>query len=432
MNGLRQDIQRSRLLITPPCSKVLSTIAVMLMLSACQSQKPATQLKIGTLLPVTGDLAQYGSSMQDSARLLVDTVNQCGGVLGQSVELIAEDDQTEPAAGASAMTKLAEVDRVAGVVGAASSAVSSAAVDIAVRNQIVMISPSSTSPTFTERSRNGDFQGFWFRTAPPDTFQGEALAKLAQAQGLKSVAILAVNNDYGNGLIAAFIPAFESLGGTVINREKPVRYPPDASVFNSEVGAAFKDQPDAVLLIAYPETGSLIMKTAYQQGVLGKKTKVLATDGMKEPNIATTIGKNSQGQYIAVGLLGTAASAGGPGLNSLQTTYQARFKREPKIYDPNTWDAAALLVLAAESAQSPTGSAIKEKMLEVANSPGETVTDVCQALTLVRAGKSINYQGASGSVDLNNLGDVTGSYDIWTIAPDGKLQVVGAIAVTGK
>jgi len=409
----------------------LSAIAL-LFLSACQSEPVPTQLKIGTLLPVTGDLSQYGGSMQDSARLLIDTVNQCGGVVGQPVLLVAEDDQTEPAAGSSAMTKLAEVDRVAGVVGAASSAVSSAAVDIAVRNQVVMISPSSTSPTFTERSRKGDFQGFWFRTAPPDTFQGEALAKLAQAQSFKTVAILAVNNDYGNGLIASFIPAFEALGGTVVNKDNPVRYPADASVFDSEVGAAFKAEPDAVLLIAYPETGSLIVKTAYQQGVLGKRTKLLVTDGMKEPGIATTIGKNAVGQFVATGLLGTAPSAGGPGFSQFQTAYKAKFNRQPKIYDPNTWDAAALIVLAAEAAKSPTSDALKAQILEVANPPGETVTDVCQALALIRAGKSINFQGASGSTDLNPLGDVTGSYDIWTIAPTGKIETVGAIAVTGK
>ncbi len=153
---------------------------------------------------MTGDLSQYGSSMQDSARLLVNTVNACGGVLGQPVTLIAEDDQTEPAAGASAMTKLAEVDRVAGVVGAASSAVASAAIDIAVRNQVILISPSSTSPAFTERARKGEFKGFWYRTAPPDTLQGEALAKLAATQEVKSVAVLAVNNDYGNGLLQSF------------------------------------------------------------------------------------------------------------------------------------------------------------------------------------------------------------------------------------
>lgn len=429
MDEVRMQRQQSRRF--PSGRRRTGPIAIaLLFLSACQPQPTPTHLKVGTLLPITGDLSQYGGSMQDSARLLIETVNQCGGVLGKPVELVAEDDQTEPAAGASAMTKLAEVDRVAAVVGAASSAVSSAAVDIAVRNQVVMISPSSTSPTFTERSRKGDFQGFWLRTAPPDTYQGEALAKLAQAQGFQRVAILAVNNDYGNGLIASFIPAFEALGGVVVNRDRPVRYPPDASVFASEVGAAFQAKPDAVLLIAYPETGSLIVRTAYQQGLLGKRTKLFVTDGMKESDIGTAIGKNAAGEFIAAGVLGTAPNAGGAGLVQFQTAYQSRFNRSPKIYDPNTWDATALIVLAAEAAKSPTGAAIKAKIREVANPPGETVTDVCQGLSLIRAGKPINFEGASGGVDFNSFGDITGKYDIWQIEPTGTIRVIGAIAIT--
>jgi branched-chain amino acid transport system substrate-binding protein/neutral amino acid transport system substrate-binding protein len=370
--------------------------------------------------------------MQDSARSLVDKVNGCGGVMGQPVQMVAEDDQTEPGAGASAMTKLAEVDRVAGVVGAASSAVSSAAIEIAMRNQVVLISPSSTSPLFTQRARQGDFQGFWFRTAPPDTFQGEALAQLAHMQGFKSVVVLAMNNDYGNGLVSSFIPAFEALGGKVMNKQQPIRYPPDSSVFTSEVNQAFQREPDAVLLIAYPETGSLILKTAYQQGWLGKQTKVMVTDGMKEAKIADLVGKTAKGDYIAAGIMGTAASAAGPAIAPFQQQYTRRFNRPAKIYDPNTWDAAALLVLAAEAAQSTTGSAIKAHIREVANPPGESVTDVCQGLELIRAGKPINYQGASSSVDLNEWGDVTGNYDIWTIEPDGALKAIGALVVTGK
>jgi branched-chain amino acid transport system substrate-binding protein/neutral amino acid transport system substrate-binding protein len=384
---------------------------------------------MGTVLPITGDLAQYGSPMQDSARLLVETVNACNGVLGQPVELISEDDQTEPAAGASAMTKLAEVDRVAGVVGAASSAVSSAAIDIAVRNQLVQISPASTSPLFTERARKGEFQGFWFRTAPPDTFQGQALARLAKTRGYQSISILAINNDYGNGLVDSFIPAFKALGGKVTN---PTRYPPDASTFTSEVGAAFQGNPDAVLLIAYPETGSLILKAAYQQGLLGKQTQVLATDGLKDAKIADLVGKNPQGTYIAAGILGTAASAGGPALSEFRNRYSQAYKREPSVYDPNTWDAAALLVLAAEAAKQPTGPAIKDQIRTVANAPGQEVTDVCQALALVRQGQDINYQGASSSVDLDAQGDVGGSYDIWTIDPKGELKVTGKIEVGGS
>lgn len=421
--------QRSRYLSQwPPGWKFL--IGLLLILStivACQPSQPLTALKIGTLLPITGDLAQYGASMQNSARLLVDTVNQCGGVLGQPVTLLAADDQTEPSIGVTAITKLTEVDRVAGVVGAASSAVSSAAVDIAVRNQTILISPASTSPVFSDRARRGEFQGFWFRTAPPDTFQGQALAKLALAQGFKTVAILAINNDYGNGLINAFIPAFTRMGGQVVNQ---ARYPADASSFDSEVQAVFSQSPDTVLLVAYPETGSLILKTAYEQGLLTNTTKVMTTDGMKETNIATMIGKNATGAYIATGMIGTAASAGGQGLADFQKQFISQYRQPPKIYDANTWDAAALLVLAAEAAKTPIGEQLKQFMREVANPPGTEVTDVCQALSLIRAGQPINYQGASGSLDLNEQGDVTGSYDIWTITPNGKLQVIGTISVS--
>ena len=120
---------------------------------------------------------------------------------------------------------------------------------------------------------------------------------------------------------------------------------------------------------------------------------------------------------------------GGPALDTFQKQYRQTFKREPSVYDPNTWDAAALLVLAAEAAQETTGPAIRDQLSAVANGPGQDVTDVCEALALLREGKPINYQGASGTVDLNPQGDVTGSYDIWTVDGQGKLQVSDTIEI---
>lgn len=425
-----------------------SAIALLLLVTACQNNTSTTEspaasptespaalgdgpFKLGSLMPLTGDLAQYGQTMQDSINLLVDTANSCGGVLGQPIELISEDDQTDPAAGAAGMTKLAEVDRVGAVVGAAGSAVSSAAVDIAVRNQVVQISPSSTSPSFTDRAKNGDFKGFWARTAPPDTFQGDALAQLARDQGFNTVAILAINNDYGNGLLEAFVPAFESLGGTVVNKDNPTKYAENATTFDSELQASFGDKPDAVLIIGYLETGSLILKSAFEQGLLGGDTKVLLTDGMKSDELAENVGKGSDGQFIVTGVIGTAPSAGGPAIDAFSQLYQEKFNRTPNVYDPNSWDAAAILAIAAEAAKSGNGAAIQTKLNEVANAPGEVVTDVCQALELVRTGTDIDYQGASGTVDFNAEGDVVGSYDVWTIGDDGKVTVESTINVGG-
>jgi len=404
------------------------------LLVGCQVTSPSASgnnLKIGTLFPITGDLSQYGTPMQDTADLLVKTVNACDGVVGEPVTLVSADSQTDPAQAAQAMTKLVEADQVVGVVGAASSASSSAAVPIAVRNQVVQISPASTSPVFTERAEKDEFKGFWARTAPPDTFQSQALAQLAQQKGFKSVAIFAINNDYGNGLVQAFVPAFKAVGGTVVNEASPTFYDPNTSTFDSEVNQVFKTEPDAVLLVTYPETGSLILKSAQELGFLSGKTQIMATDGIKDANLAELVGKDAQGKFIATGMLGTAPSAGGPALEAFQKKYQDAFNREPSVFDPNTWDAVALLVLAAEAAQETTGPAIQDQLSEIANAPGEEVTDVCEALSLLRAGKSINYQGASGTVDLNQQGDVIGSYDIWTIDDQGKLQVNDTIEIAG-
>lgn len=401
-------------------------LAMGFVLTSCQAPPG---LKLGTLLPISGDLSSYGASMQNTARLLVKTVNACGGVLGNSVTLIAEDDQTDPAAGTAAMTKLVEVDRVAAVVGAASSGVSSAAVPIAVRNQVVEISPSATSPSFTDRAHKGEFKGFWFRTAPPDTFQGKALAQLAHQRGYRSLAVLAVNNDYGSGLINAFTPAFKALGGKVLNEENPTRFDPRGATFDSEVRQATSPRPDAVLLVSYPETGSVILKTAYELGVLGQNTQWITTDGLKDLKLAQLVGKGADGKYIAAGLRGTAAHSAGDAFTSFRNRFTQAYGTEPAIYDPNTWDAMALSVLAAESAKAMTGPALRDHLRTVANPPGESVTDVCQGLTLLRQGKKINYQGASGAVDFNAEGDVVGSYDVWQIQTDGTLATLKTLTI---
>ncbi len=255
---------------------------------------------------------------------------------------------------------------------------------------------------------------------------------MASKKGYKSVSVLAINNDYGKGLVQSFIPAFEAAGGKVANKANPTFYPPQSSTFDSEVSAAFRGNPNAVLLVAYPETGSIIVRTAYQQGLLGKQTQLLMTEGMKDPKIAQLAGKNTQGKFIVSGVIGTAPSTTGPAVKQFRQVYQTAYNRTPGVFDPNTWDATALLVLAAEAAKSTAGAEIKDKIRVVANAPGQEVSDVCQALSLIRQGKDINYQGASGKVDFDAQGDVVGSYDVWTIDNSGQLKVTDTITVGGS
>jgi len=172
---------------------------------AVNTTSDAKGLKIGSLLPATGDLASIGQQMAGAVPLLVETVNACGGVNGAPVTLVSVDDQTDPKAGAAGMSKLATLDKVAGVVGSFASSVSTAALSIATQNKVMLISPGSTSPVFTEKAKKGDYKGFWARTAPPDTYQALALAQLANKKGLKRVSTVVINNDYGVGFEIAFV-----------------------------------------------------------------------------------------------------------------------------------------------------------------------------------------------------------------------------------
>ncbi len=404
----------------------LMSLSAGVLLTSCQGGDLAggSGLKLGTLAPITGDLSSIGQNFPVAAQLAVDTINECGGVNEAQVSLVTEDSQTDPSAGSSAMTKLAEVDRVAGVVGAFASSVSGAAVDVAVRNRVMLVSPGSTSPVFTERAQNDEFDGFWARTAPPDTYQSQALAALAQKQGFKRVSTVAINNDYGVGFEKKFIEAFKKTGGKILG--KPVRHDPKAATLDSEAKAAFGKKPDAVAAVLYAETGSVLLKSAFEQG-LSDNVTVLLTDGVYSPDFVRQVGKTADGKSIIAGALGTVPGADGKALNEFTALWKEKTGKELTPYLAHNWDAAVLMMLAAEASDANTGEGIKSKILEVANAPGTEVSDACQAMELLRNGEEINFQGASGNVDIDENGDVVGSYDVWQVEEDGSLSVIDKV-----
>ncbi|MGK7943524.1 MAG: ABC transporter substrate-binding protein [Microcystaceae cyanobacterium] len=415
-------------------SLALSYLSLSLITSCAPSPPPHSSLqeglKIGTVLPVTGDVTS-GQDLPQAAVLAVEEVNSCGGVNGQPVTLIQEDSQTDGVQGAIAITKLAEEDRVAGVVGARFSGVSNIIVDVAVRNRVMLISPASTSPVFTSRARMGDFRGFWARTVPSDVYQARALASLARKQGLNTLATISVNNAYGIGFERQLVNAFDKLGGTILGDQNPIRYGAHSEEFTEEAEAMMATEAEAIAGIFYAEQGQLILKTAYQEQV-EPKTQLLLTDALYSQEFVNQVGKTEDGRWILAGALGTVA--GSDFQNSAMVT-----KWEEKLgtktvstYFPHTWDATVLLMLAAQAAQINTGKGIRDQIQQVSNPPGIEVTDPCRGIKLLRQGKEINYQGVSGAVDLDENGDVISPYRVWQVTTEGNLEIIDQVGFTGQ
>lgn len=387
-------------------------------------------LKIGAILPYTGEFARTGQSMIEVLPMLVDQVNACGGVSDKSVSLIVEDDQSQPQLVASALKKLIEVDQIdAAIVGFVNGA-SPEVLDVAIQNQIPVISPGTTSSALTEHARQGRFDGFWARTVPSDAHRAAALAKMAIDRRYRNVSLVVVDTDDGISFEQAFIAHFEKLGGTVLNKDFPNRYDPKSTFFNTAALNAFYPPggtPDAVIAALDSQGGATLLRTAYELGATGG-TQIVLANNFQPRSFLERVGRTYDGKYVLAGSLGASPGASGLALDTFTDLWKQREGRSnPGAFVPHTWDALALTILAAQAANSTEEGAIRDQLRLVANPPGIEVTNICTGLKLLKSGQDIDYQGASGNVNLDENGDVIGSYDIWSVNDQGKVEVINQI-----
>jgi ABC-type branched-subunit amino acid transport system substrate-binding protein len=211
-------------------------------------------LVIGDSIPLTGDLSDFGPPGQKASDLAVSVINKAIQQAGvdQTVKVVHEDNETSPQAAVQAARKMVDSDGASCITGAwASADTLPTAQSVAIPDGILEISPASTSDEITGLDDNGLVN----RTAPPDSFQGPTLANaiadsMGGAQG-KTVNIGARNDSYGTGLAGTFGDAWKELGGTV---GQQVIYDPERPSYDSEAGQITSGNPDAFVIIDFPET----------------------------------------------------------------------------------------------------------------------------------------------------------------------------------
>ena len=368
-----------------------------------------TTLNIGTILPVTGSLAFLGPPEIAGSDLAVEDINAAGGVLGNPV-VINQGDSGDTS------TDLAntEVDRLlaAGaqvIVGAASSAVSKTVIDKITSAGVVQFSPANTSPDFT----NYDDKGLYFRTAPSDLLQGRVLANLVIEDGNTTAAVLFRQESYGQGLADAFKSNFESSGGTV---SEFLAYAPETDTFDAEVDKVVAANPDAVIVIGFEESGT-ILSTMHERGVGPTAKKVYGVDG----NISG-LDKLVDDPAILAGIKGTVPSVDLKTITDFTARLDAVMPESSKgVYDyaAETYDAIVISALAAEIAGCADGVSIGAQINGVTKD-GEKCTDFASCLALVQAGTDIDFDGLGGPYEFVDAGEpAAASYRIITYGAAG-------------
>lgn len=385
----------------------------------------ACSTTVGAVMSLTGSLGVLGQQIAKGSELAINDLNAARGGNTCELKLSLLDDQTSPSVGVDAAKKLVDVQQVPALIGALSSGVSAAILtSVTAPSQVVQISPASTSPTFSDLARQGKTGGFWFRTCPSDALQGLAMAKVAHDAGLKKVAVMYLNNPYGQGLSQEFTAGFRQLGGTVTEN---VVYNPSQPSYRAEVGKALSPAPDALFLIGYPGDGTTITR---EWIAAGGPQKFLFPDGLESQDFVNDVGA----QYMK-DVHGTAPGTDKtPSLATFQGEFQAKFGTLPtQAYIPNAYDATVLVGLAMEQARSSKGPAIRDAIRKVTDPKGQKVyagvAELKKAAALLAEGKSIQYVGATGPLQFDANGDIAAPMQVWNVSAQGKVEPTGMVTV---
>jgi ABC-type branched-subunit amino acid transport system substrate-binding protein len=372
-------------------------------------------LTIGDSLPLSGDLADFGPPGEKASEIalteITDAIDQAG--VDHTVNLVHEDNETNPQAAVQAARKMIESDEASCIAGAWASADSIPTFEsVTSREGVLQISPASTSDEITGLD---DPDGLMNRTSPPDSFQGPTLAdymeqELGGAEGV-TVNVGARNDAYGTGLADTFGAAWQDKGGEI---GEEVIYDPEQPSYDSEAGQITSGNPDAFVIIDFPETYNKMGPALARTGDFDASDAFM-TDGLASSELPA-----SAGPEATEGARGTAPGA--PEKGDASTAFDKLYvQSEPKdidrmTFDAQNFDATILCYLSAVAAGSTDGTDMAAEVRDISGPPGDKFTweQMPDAIDALQNGDDIDYVGASGELDLDEAGDATaGVYDIY-------------------
>lgn len=377
-------------------------------------------LQIGNLLPLTGDLSAFGPPGRKAAELAVEQMEEAASESGSQININLRNADTETAEQAAVQAARQVASGGAGcIVGPwASSETIPVGTSVAARQRVPIISPSATSAEISGLDDNG----FVFRVAPSDDLQAVALADTIEEElgGTDGTVSLAARNDaYGEGFINAFQSAWEERGGTTTG---PVLYDPQQASYNSEAGQVVQGDPDAYVIIDFPDTYAKMGAALARTGDFDA-SRMFTADGLAADEAPEGVPAGS-----IIGARGTRP--GTPAEGRIAEQFNELFTSAPgpgrQTFDAQVFDAATLCFLGAVAAGSGEGADIQGELQAVSSAPGEKFTylELPEAVQALQRGEDIDFDGVTGPIDFDDNGDpTTATYEVWQYADDGALEV---------
>ncbi len=405
-------------------SHLLAALFTTLAASTSPALSADCDITVGLVMELTGPAGEYGQAGAKSVEMAFRDINDAGGVGGCKVVADTRDSQSQGNVAVDQATQLVNIKKVPVIIGGIISSVSIPILtSVTAPAGVVQVSPASSSPTLTALGRDGKTNGVFFRTITSDALQGTAAAKYAIDQGLKKIAIINVNNDFGVNMVREFKTAYEKLGGTITTTTP---YNEKQSSYASEASAAMAGEPDALYLVSTPVDGATIARAWISGG--GKQTFLL-NDGMNSKDFIESVGA----QYLenAYGTSsGTSPTASTEYFNANYEAFSGGIAPSAPAAD-RSYDAGAIVGLAIAKAGKSDAAAIKTAMREVVAEGGTSIhagkQEFVKALALIKEGKPVKYEGVIGPVSFDQYGDITGPFRLWKIT-NGEVTTVGELS----
>jgi len=377
----------------------------------------ACTVKIGAVLPTSVD---WGRPIAATAQFAVDIANKAGGVNGCKVEMILRDTQVQAKVGVDAAKSMVDIDKVPVILGAVSSGVSMPILtSVTVPAGVMQMSCCSSSTSFSRLAAEGKTKGLWFRTFATSRVQASMATLIAKEKGYKKMAVFYKNDDWGQDMVKLVVHDLKAVGIEVtatipINNDQPS--------YRAEVTKALKPKADAVYLALYPKEGIAVVREWIS---LGGTRKMIVANSLKSDDFRKGVGI----KYLA-DMVGTdTSSPRTKSASAFVTAYKARFKKEPNGPGlSNSYDATMVVLLAMQAAgKGAKGPAIAAKVPAVTDPNGTpveaNVAGFKKASALLKAGKTVSYQGATGAVRFDSNGDVSAPAVVWQFTNSGVKEI---------